>query len=167
MWRRPNRNTSPPRCNCWRQKPPAPSWKTPWLRCWARPPPASACPPRARCPSPRWCPPSCHRNCWSAAPTSPLPSAAWPPPTRKSAWRRPRSSRRSRCRARRGTGAQSCPTCSTPPTCSGRWGRNWRCRCSMAVPARLRWNRPAPPTNRPPPPTAKRCSRPCKRWKTT
>ena len=120
-------------------------------------PPASACPPRARCPAP------------GGARPAAIATAGAPPRYRRC--RAPGGRRQ--CANRRGPGrifpsahavghggyrGSELSNLFNAPTCSGRWGRNWRCRCSMAVPAlRLRWNRPAPPTNRPPPPTARRC----------
>ena len=65
-------------------------------------------------------------------------------------------SQRSRCRARQvpGLGAVQPVQCPQPVLVA--WARNWRCRCSMAVPARRRWSRPAPPNEQAAATTARR-----------
>ena len=91
----------PPKPMCCKRKPswptpgpmkqvcnaPAPSWSTP-LQCLQGRHRAIS-----RCQSKRsgslaclMCPLACRPHCCSAGPTSPLPSAAWPAPTHKSAW---------------------------------------------------------------------------------
>ena len=105
---------------------------------------------RSACPrSPRIFRRGCPRRFCSGDPISRPPSAAWPPPTRRSASPRPRSSPTVTLSAQITASRRRCSrSCCRHRAGSGRWARTWRRRSSTPGRATPRSSRRAPASTR-------------------